>query len=103
MANWLFKSEPEVFGWPDQLALGAKGGEWHGIRNYQARNNMRLMQIRDQGFFYHSSTGKTIVGIVECQRAQPRLFPCRTQRGDDAIGVAQLRRWLRWRYKHIFI
>ena len=65
MANWLFKSEPEVFGWPDQLALGAKGGEWHGIRNYQARNNMRLMQIRDQGFFYHSSTGKVIVGIVE--------------------------------------
>ena len=65
MANWLFKSEPEVFGWPDQLALGAKGGEWHGIRNYQARNNMRLMQIGDQGFFYHSSTGKTIVGIVE--------------------------------------
>lgn len=65
MANWLFKSEPEVFGWPDQVALGAVGGEWHGIRNYQARNNMRLMQIGDQGFFYHSCTGKAVVGIVE--------------------------------------
>lgn len=65
MAYWLFKSEPEVFGWPDQVALGATGGQWHGIRNYQARNNMRLMQVGDQGFFYHSSTGKAVVGIVE--------------------------------------
>ena len=65
MANWLFKSEPEVFGWPDQVALGVKGGEWHGIRNYQARNNMRLMQIGDRGFFYHSNIGKAVVGIVE--------------------------------------
>jgi predicted RNA-binding protein with PUA-like domain len=65
MALWLFKSEPDVFGWPDQVALGAKGGQWHGIRNYQARNNMRLMQIGDQGFFYHSNIGKEIVGIVE--------------------------------------
>ena len=65
MALWLFKSEPDVFGWPDQVALGDKGGEWHGIRNYQARNNMRLMQRGDRGFFYHSSTGKEIVGIVE--------------------------------------
>ena len=65
MPFWLFKSDPDVFGWPDQVALGDKGGQWHGIRNYQARNNMRLMQIGDQGFFYHSSTGKAVVGIVE--------------------------------------
>jgi predicted RNA-binding protein with PUA-like domain len=65
MALWLFKSEPDVFGWPDQVALGDTGGEWHGIRNYQARNNMRLMQLGDRGFFYHSSIGKEIVGIVE--------------------------------------
>ena len=65
MAYWLFKSEPEVFGWPDQVALGATGGQWHGIRNYQARNNMRLMQVGDRCFFYHSSTGKAVVGIVE--------------------------------------
>ena len=65
MAAWLFKSEPDVFGWPDQVAFGATGGQWHGIRNYQARNNMRLMQIGEQGFFYHSNIGKEIVGIVE--------------------------------------
>jgi predicted RNA-binding protein with PUA-like domain len=66
MAFWLFKSEPDVFGWDHQVALSDKGGEWHGIRNYQARTNMRLMQVGDRGFFYHSSTAKkAIVGIVE--------------------------------------
>lgn len=72
MATWLFKSEPDVFGWPDQVALGPTGGEWHGIRNYQARNNMRLMQIGDLGFFYHSNIGKAIVGIVQvCGLSHP--------------------------------
>lgn len=66
MALWLFKSEPDEFSWDDQVALGAQGGPWHGIRNYQARNNMRAMQVGDLGFFYHSSTAKkAIVGIVE--------------------------------------
>ncbi len=65
MVTWLFKSEPDVFGWPDQVAFGATGGPWHGIRNYQARNNMRAMQVGDQGFFYHSNIGKEIVGIVQ--------------------------------------
>ncbi len=66
MAHWLFKSEPEEFSWADQVALGDKGGEWHGIRNYQARNFMRAMQVGDRGFFYHSSTArKGVVGIVE--------------------------------------
>jgi predicted RNA-binding protein with PUA-like domain len=65
MAYWLFKSEPDVFGWPGQVALGAAGGEWHGVRNYQARNNMRAMQVGDLGFFYHSQTQRAVVGIVE--------------------------------------
>ena len=65
MAHWLFKSEPDVFGWDDLAAKGDAGEEWDGIRNYQARNNMRLMQIGDTGFFYHSRTGLEIVGIVE--------------------------------------
>ena len=65
MAYWLFKSEPDVFGWDEQVALGDKGGEWHGVRNYQARNNMRAMKPGDRGFFYHSQKGRTVVGIVE--------------------------------------
>ena len=65
MAHWLFKSEPDVFSWEDLVTKGDAGEEWDGIRNYQARNNMRLMQIGDQGFFYHSRSGLEIVGIME--------------------------------------
>ncbi len=66
MANyWLFKSEPEVWSWEQQKAKGEAGEEWTGVRNYQARNNMRLMKIGDRGFFYHSNEGKAVVGIVE--------------------------------------
>ena len=65
MAYWLFKSEPSTWSWDDQVAKGEIGEEWNGVRNYQARNNMRLMKIGDRGFFYHSQTEKAIVGIVE--------------------------------------
>jgi len=65
MAHWLFKSEPDVFGWDALIAKGAAGEEWDGVRNYQARNNMRAMQLGETGFFYHSRTGLEIVGIVE--------------------------------------
>lgn len=68
MANWLFKSEPDVWGWNDQVTRGEIGEEWHGIRNYSARNNMRTMVVGDRGFFYHSNIGKEIVGIVEVSR-----------------------------------
>ena len=65
MAYWLFKSEPDTWSWDDQVAKGAAGEEWHGVRNYQARNNMRAMKLGDLGFFYHSRQGLEIVGIVE--------------------------------------
>jgi predicted RNA-binding protein with PUA-like domain len=74
MAYWLFKSEPDVWGWKDQAARAAAGEEWHGIRNYAARNNMRSMIVGDLGFFYHSNIGKEIVGIVEV---------CRTSEQDS--------------------
>lgn len=65
MAYWLFKSEPDVFGWDDLVAKGERGEEWDGVRNYQARNNMRAMKIGERGLFYHSNMGKEAVGIVE--------------------------------------
>lgn len=72
MAYWLFKSEPDVWGWDKQVAKGEAGEEWDGVRNYQARNNMRAMKLGDLGFFYHSRTGLEIVGIVEvCAEAHP--------------------------------
>jgi predicted RNA-binding protein with PUA-like domain len=65
MAYWLFKSEPGVWSWDMQKAKGKTGEEWTGVRNYQARNNMRLMKFGEKGFFYHSNESKAIVGIVE--------------------------------------
>ncbi len=65
MAYWLFKSEPEVFSFAMLKKKGKTGEEWTGVRNYQARNNMRAMKPGDRGFFYHSNAGKDIVGIVE--------------------------------------
>ena len=71
MTYWLFKSEPNEWSWHDQLA-SANCEEWDGIRNYQARNNMRQMKIGDLGFFYHSQTEKAVVGIVEiCAEIHP--------------------------------
>lgn len=65
MPYWLFKSEPDVFSWDDLVARGADGEEWDGVRNYQARNNMRAMKLGDRGLFYHSNQGKEMVGICE--------------------------------------
>lgn len=65
MAYWLFKSEPDAFSWTDLVAKGEKGEEWDGVRNYQARNNMKAMKCGERGIFYHSNIGKECVGIVE--------------------------------------
>lgn len=65
MAFWLFKSEPGEWSWDMQVAKGAAGEEWTGVRNYQARNFMRDMAVGDRGFFYHSQAERAIVGIVE--------------------------------------
>jgi predicted RNA-binding protein with PUA-like domain len=72
MAYWLFKSEPDTWSWDQQVAKGEDGEEWNGVRNYQARNNMRAMKIGDRGFFYHSNIGKAVVGVVEvCALSHP--------------------------------
>ena len=68
MAYWLFKSEPGTWSWQDQVAKGAPE-QWDGVRNYQARNNMRQMQVGELGFFYHSVNEKRIVGIVRVAAA----------------------------------
>lgn len=64
-AYWLLKSEPDVFSWEMLKARGKAGEPWDGVRNYQARNNMRAMRVGDLGFFYHSGESKEIVGILE--------------------------------------
>ena len=72
MAYWLYKSEPSVWSWAQQKAKGEAGEEWTGVRNYQARNNMRAMKLGDKGFFYHSNEGLEIVGITAvCALSHP--------------------------------
>ena len=64
MAYWLLKSEPGTWSWDDQLKKGDEGEGWDGVRNYQASNNMKKMEIGDLAFFYHSVNEKSIIGIV---------------------------------------
>ena len=65
MSYWLLKSEPDVWSIYNQKKRGSKGVAWDGVRNYQARNNLKKMKIGDLCFFYHSNIGKEIVGIVK--------------------------------------
>jgi len=65
MAKWLLKSEPNVWSIDQQQKSGTKGIDWDGVRNFQARNNLKKMKKGDLCFFYHSNIGKEIVGIVK--------------------------------------
>ncbi|MXQ14556.1 EVE domain-containing protein [Microvirga makkahensis] len=65
MAHWLYKSEPSVWSWDQQVAQGDKGTFWNGVRNHVAKQNLMAMRLGEQGFFYHSNEGKAVVGIVE--------------------------------------
>ena len=63
MKYWLLKSEPDAWSWDNQVKEGAS--MWDGVRNYQARNNLKDMKKNDLCFFYHSVTEKSIIGIVK--------------------------------------
>ena len=63
MAYWLMKSEPDVFSFTDLMNKPVE--EWHGVRNFTARNNMKAMKVGELAFFYHSNIGKEIVGIMK--------------------------------------
>ncbi len=81
-AFWLVKSEPEAFGWTEQVAHGTE--PWTGVRNHAAKLNLRAMQLGDRAFFYHSNTGKEIVGVVEVVRT---AYPDPTAEGGDWVAV----------------
>src|SRR5690606_7786009 len=68
VAYWLIKSEPDAWSWDQQVAEGAKGAAWDGVRNHAAKLNLMKMKKGDRAFFYHSNQGKEIVGITEVVR-----------------------------------
>lgn len=66
MAYWLVKSEPGAWSWQQQVEAGITN--WDGVRNHQASNNLKAMQVGDRAFFYHSGEERRIVGVVEVVR-----------------------------------
>jgi predicted RNA-binding protein with PUA-like domain len=89
MGYWLLKSEIETWSWDQQKKAGRKGAEWTGVRNYQARNNMRAMKTGDLGFFYLSGADKAVVGIVKVvKEAHPDSTDSSGQ--WDCVDVAAL-------------
>ena len=67
MNYWLVKSEPEAYSWA-QFVKDRKTA-WTGVRNFQARNNLRAMKSGDRVLFYHSNEGKNVVGIATVVKA----------------------------------
>ncbi|MDA0194165.1 MAG: EVE domain-containing protein [Bacteroidetes bacterium] len=63
MNYWLVKTEPGTYSWDDFVKLGRD--MWNGVRNFQARNNLKAMKDGDEVLFYHSVTGKEVVGIAK--------------------------------------
>jgi len=90
MNYWLFKSEPNVYSIDDLIREGE--GVWDGVRNYQARNNIRAMLPGDLAFFYHSNIGMEVVGIVEITTS---AFADPTTDDDrwSAIGVKPVKKF----------
>ena len=60
---WMVKQEPETYSWNEFVKDGST--DWTGVRNYQARNNLRAMKPGDKVLFYHSGKGKEVVGLAE--------------------------------------
>ena len=97
MAHWLMKSEPDVLSYGD--IAKKKFEEWHGVRSYAARNNMKAMQLGEECFLYHSNQGKEIVGIVKVVKlAHPDSTADLNDKGKvvwecvDVVAVKKLRK-----------
>ena len=78
---WLVKQEPEAYSWDDLIRDGRT--DWTGVRNFQARNNLRQMNAGDPVLFYHSGESKSVVGIAQVAKA---AYPDPT--ADDEQWVA---------------
>jgi predicted RNA-binding protein with PUA-like domain len=78
MNHWLVKQEPEAYSWSDFVKDGRTA--WTGVRNFQARNNLRAMKQGDWVLFYHSVSEKQVVGLA---RVQKEAYPDPTATEGD--------------------
>jgi predicted RNA-binding protein with PUA-like domain len=89
MAHWLVKSEPDDWSWDQQVAQGAKGADWTGIRNFSAQRHLRAMKKGEQAFFYHTGKERAVVGIV---KVIAEAHPDSTDRAWQAVDVAAVKK-----------
>jgi len=82
MNYWLAKSEPETYSWENLVKEGRT--TWTGVRNFQARNNLRAMKRGDLVLFYHSGEGKEVIGLA---RALKTAYPDPTTKEGDWSAV----------------
>ena len=78
----MVKQEPEAYSFDDLIKDGRT--DWTGVRNFQARNNLRAMRAGDRVLFYHSVSEKSVVGVAEVSRAE---FPDPTDDKWIAVGI----------------
>ncbi|MEP6944478.1 MAG: EVE domain-containing protein [Acidobacteriota bacterium] len=86
MNYWMVKQEPEAYSWDDFVKDEAT--DWTGVRNFQARNNLRAMKKGDKVLFYHSITGKEVVGIAAVSKSE---FPDPTDAKWVAVEIKPLK------------
>jgi len=93
VAHWLLKSEPDVFGYPDLVRVKREG--WDGVRNFQARNSLRAMQVGDRAIFYHSNAkppgAAGICKIVREAEPDPTQFDPTSKYFDPGSKLADPR------------
>lgn len=79
---WMVKQEPETYSWDDFVAEGKT--DWSGVRNYQARNNLRQMTVGECVLFYHSGKDKAVVGMAEVVKS---AYPDPTANDEQWVAV----------------
>jgi predicted RNA-binding protein with PUA-like domain len=85
---WMVKQEPAAYSWNDLLRDGKT--EWTGVRNFQARNNLRAMKLGDPVLFYHSVSEKAVVGVAKVTR-EARPDPTAEEGGWESVEIAPQR------------
>lgn len=88
MNFWMVKQEPEAYSFDDLIKDGKT--DWTGVRNFQARNNLRLMKFGDKVLFYHSISEKSVVGLAEVTREQ---FPDPTDEKWLAVEISPVKKF----------
>jgi len=84
MKYWLLKSEPSTWSWQDQINSKNQVAEWNGVRNYQARNNLKKMKNNDLCFFYHTGDEKKIIGIAQVVK---EFFIDKTDKSKKFVSI----------------